>query len=97
MLAQNVAYMSEMSANNSPLIEMEKRSFYHPFRKFSICFGDRCLDENKFKEFILRQRLIDSNKNIQEKDKILNKTPELSREKNRNLSFLREFHGMRNF
>ena len=74
---------------------IKKRSYYRPFRKFSICMGDRCLNKQELREFLLQQHKMALKKQeiLKERTKERNRMQDLPPTN----QLLREFHGMRNF
>jgi hypothetical protein len=80
--------------------EKEPRGFlpknnlhFQPYRKFTICFGARCLNEKEFRSFVKSQQEMELRKD--QRLKMLRKAK--SSKILENYKILREFNGMRNF
>ena len=75
---------------NNYVINVQKKGF-QPFRRFTICFGDRCLNELEFRKMVNHQRELQNRKGDLEKN--TKKKPD----NGNNYSILREFNGFRSF
>lgn len=100
IISQQILCENNIGVQKLGFEETEHRKFlpknnlhFQPYRKFTICFGARCLNEMEFRQFLKSQEEIELRK--EERKKMLKKAK--SSKILENYKILREFNGMRNF
>ena len=96
LLCENVIRLQKLDLDDKEhrgFLPKNNLHFQPTYRKFTICFGSRCLNEMEFRHFLKSQQEMERRR--EERKKMLKKAK--SSKILENYKILREFNGMRNF